>query len=388
MRILFAPDKFKGSLTATEAAAIMARGWRSAWPETEAVLHPLADGGDGSLGVLADVLVGEWKQTEARDARNRVRTVPWLWQPGCRTAWIETALVAGLAGLPAAQRQPATATSAGLGDVMNAALNEGAERIFVCLGGSATNDAGCGLAAALGFRFLDRHGDEVDPLPIHLHRVEKIIAPRHRPSAEIVALVDVRNPLLGPQGASLAYGPQKGAGPADADFLEDALRHLASLARRDLGAPDPTTPGAGAAGGTGFGIVAFLGGHLRPGFETIGRLTGLAAAVRRCHGVVTGEGRLDAQTAEGKAPAGVAHMARKAHKPVIALVGSSDTTADEAIFDAVFPLVRGGVDRDAAMRGATELLESAAAQAARSWRARPDLTMAGNRRLASEAERL
>lgn len=260
MRILFAPDKFKGSLGAREAAAIMARGWRASWPEAETVLHPVADGGDGSLDVLEAALGGEWRETPARDARGVIRPVRWLWQPTERTAWIEAARVAGLAGLSADERRPATATSAGLGDLIHAAERENARRIFVCLGGSATNDAGCGLAAALGFRFLDREGDEVEPLPVSLPRVAKIVPPRTPTGAEVIALADVRNPLLGPEGASRAYGPQKGADPAEVDFLEDALRHTAVLARRDLGAPDPATPGAGAAGGLGFGFMTFLGG--------------------------------------------------------------------------------------------------------------------------------
>lgn len=369
MRVLFAPDKFKGSLSAGEAAAIMARGWRAAWPEAETVMHPLADGGDGSLDVLAAVLGGEWRETPARDARGVIRPVRWLWQPADRTALIETARVAGLAGLSADERRPATATSAGLGDLIHAAERENARRIFVCLGGSATNDAGCGLAAALGFRFLDREGDEVEPLPVSLPRVAKIAPPLTPTRAEVIALADVRNPLLGPEGSSRAYGPQKGADPAEVDFLEDALRHTADLARRDLGAPDPATPGAGAAGGLGFGFMTFLGGCVRPGFETIARLTKLPEALELCDLVVTGEGRLDAQTASGKAPAGVAALARAAGKPVIAIVGSAEAAAGRDTFDAVYPLVGQSFDLADALRHADVRLERTAAAASRSVKA-------------------
>ena len=365
MRILFAPDKFKGSLGAKEAAAIMVRGWRASWPEAETVLHPLADGGDGSLDVLEAALGGEWKETPARDARGVIRSVRWLWQPTERTAWIEAARVAGLAGLSADERRPATATSAGLGDLIHAAERENARRIFVCLGGSATNDAGCGLAAALGFRFLDPEGDEVEPLPASLLRVAKIVPPRTPTGAEVIALADVRNPLLGPEGASRAYGPQKGADPAEVDFLEDALRHTAVLARRDLGAPDPATPGAGAAGGLGFGLMTFLGGCVRPGFETIARLTGFPEALELCDLVVTGEGRLDAQTASGKAPAGVADLARAAGKPIIAIVGSAEAAAGRDTFDAVYPLVGQSFDLADALRHAAARLEWTTAEVAR-----------------------
>jgi len=365
MRILFAPDKFKGSLGAREAAAIMARGWRASWPEAETVLHPLADGGDGSLDVLEAALGGEWRETPARDARGVIRPVRWLWQPTERTAWIEAARVAGLAGLSADERRPATATSAGLGDLIRAAQRENARRIFVCLGGSATNDAGCGLAAALGFRFLDREGDEVEPLPASLPRVAKIVPPRTPTGAQVIALADVRNPLLGPEGASRAYGPQKGADPAEVDFLEDALRHTADLARRDLGAPDPATPGAGAAGGLGFGVMTFLGGCVRPGFETIARLTGLPEALELCDLVVTGEGRLDAQTASGKAPAGVAALARAAGKPVIAIVGSAEAAAGRNTFDAVYPLAGQSFDLADALRQAAVRLERTTTEVAR-----------------------
>ena len=184
--------------------------------------------------------------------------------------------------------------------------------------------------------------------------------------AEVIALADVRNPLLGPQGASHAYGPQKGAGPDEVVFLEEALRHVADIARRDLGAPDPATPGAGAAGGLGFGVMTFLRGCVRPGFETIAQLTGLPEAVNGCDIVVTGEGRLDVQTASGKAPAGVAGLARAVGKPVIAIVGSASAETGQGIFNAIFPLLREPFNLANALRDAAVLLESKTAGAARS----------------------
>ena len=368
MRVLFAPDKFKGSLGAAEAAAIMARGWCGVWPESEIALHPLADGGDGSLDVLQASLGGEWMETAARNARGRTQPVRWLWQRGRRTGWIETARVAGLAELPTAERDPLTASSAGVGEVIASAVREGAEKIMICLGGIATNDAGCGMAAALGFRFLDGCGRDIEPVPASLLRVERIEAPPINKQIEVMALTDVRNPLLGPEGASSVYGPQKGAAPRDVEILENASRHIAEIARRDIMAPDPMLAGAGAAGGLGYGVMAFLGGQLLDGSETIGELTGLPAAVRASDLVVTGEGRLDVQTAAGKAPAHVARLAREQGKPVIAIVGSMADKAGNGIFDAVFPLVREPHDLAAAMRDAAYMLEKTAAEAARSVR--------------------
>jgi glycerate kinase len=366
MRVLFAPDKFKGSLGAAEAAAIMARGWSEGWPESEIALHPLADGGDGSLDVLQASLGGEWMKTAARNARGRSQRVRWLWQRDRMTAWIETARVSGLAELSAEERDPLTAASTGVGEVIASAVRDGAETIMICLGGIATNDAGCGMAAALGFRFLDGRGMDINPIPASLLRVERIQAPPINKLVEIIALTDVRNPLLGPEGASSVYGPQKGAAPCDVEILENALSHIVDIARRDIMAPDPMLAGTGAAGGLGYGVMAFLGGQLLEGSERIGELTGLTAAVRASDLIVTGEGRLDAQTAAGKAPAHVARLAREQGKPVIAIVGSMADEAGNGIFDAVFPLVCEPYGLATAMRDAPHLLEKTAAEAARS----------------------
>ena len=364
MRVLFAPDKFKGSLTAPEAAAAMTRGWLSVRPGTEAVVRPVADGGNGSLDVIRAALGGERKICTARDARGRTREVQWLWQPDTRTAWIETARVVGLAGLPEEQRNPLSATSAGVGEVVLAAAREGARQVFVCLGGSATIDAGCGMAEVLGARFLDHNGRAIDPLPRNLSQVAQI--QRVFLATNVTGLTDVTNPLLGPEGATRVFGPQKGATPEEVGQLEDILRHVADVAQRGLGAPDPMTTGAGAAGGLGYGILAFTGGNLANGFDAIAERTDLLSAIRDSDLVVTGEGQLDEQTASGKAPAGVARLARQQGKPVIALVGSfrRDAAASE-LFDGVISIQDETRDLVEAMQNAAKLLENAAAAAAR-----------------------
>lgn len=365
MRILFAPDKFKGSLTAREAADAMQRGWQRAWPDCETARHPVADGGDGTLDVVGETTGLQRRRTAARDARGRLREAVWLWDAPGRTAWIECSRVAGLAGLAEDERRPLTATSAGLGDLLLAAAEAGAERVMVALGGSATNDAGCGMAAAAGFGFLDGDGRRLDPVPAGLATLARIERPA-RSFPVLTGLVDVDNPLLGPAGASHVYGPQKGATPADVATLEQTLSVVAAIARRDLGAPDASTPGAGAAGGLGYGLMAFFGGQLRPGFDLVAELTGLRAAVRGADLVVTGEGRLDAQTAAGKAPAGVGRLARGCGKPVIALAGTVPLTKEaHGDFDAVLPITNEPMTLDHAMQQAGPLLEEAAARTAR-----------------------
>ena len=365
MRVLFAPDKFKGSLTAREAADAMQRGWQRGGCSDETFTHPVADGGDGTLEVIGPATGAQRRHTPARDARGRVREVMWLWDAPARTAWIESSQVAGLADLAAGERQPLGATTAGLGELLLAAAEAGAERVFIALGGCATNDAGCGMAAAAGFRFLDRTGRPLDPVPAGLAGLARIEPPA-RTFPALTGLVDVDNPLLGPAGASHVYGPQKGATPADVATLEQVLTTIASVARRDLGAPDPSTPGAGAAGGLGFGLMAFFGGQLRPGFDLVAEVTGLRAAVQAADLVVTGEGRLDAQTAAGKAPCGVARLARDCGKPVIALAGSVPLTkGNYGIFDAVLPMTNEPMTLELAMQQAGPLLEDAATRAAR-----------------------
>lgn len=366
MRLLVAPDKFKGSLTARQASEAIARGWLRAWPGCEAISHPVADGGDGTLDAIESATGARRRTTSARNARGRECEVPWLWDSTTCSAWIESAFVVGLAGLAAEERQPLTATTAGLGTLIRTAADTGAERIFLALGGSATNDAGCGMACELGYRFLDADGIAFEPIPDNLARLDRIERPSALALPPITGLVDVGNPLLGPQGASSVYGPQKGATDDDVRKLEQALTRVADVARRDLDAPDPSTPGAGAAGGLGYGLMAFLGAELRPGFDVIAEMTGLREAIESADLVITGEGRLDAQTASGKAPAGVARLARACGKPVIALAGSVPLTKeDHGAFDAVLPITNESMTLDQAMQQAAPLLEEAAARAAR-----------------------
>lgn len=365
MRILIAPDKFKGSLTASEAALRIAEGWREVFPGDKLTLRPVADGGDGTLAAVACCGHGEWVSCHAVDARGCSREVRY-WRQG-DDVWIESAAVCGLAELPSHKRNPLKATTAGLAEVLLHARSGGARRIFLCLGGSATNDGGCGMAAALGFRFFDGCGTCLDPRPCELHRLERIERPAQPFALPVTGLTDVQNPLLGHSGASHVYGPQKGALPDDVVRLEEVLARMARIAVRDLDASSPETPGAGAAGGLGFGIMTFLGGSLRGGFEVIAEVIGLPDAVKSADLVLTGEGRIDEQTAFGKAPAGVVGLARKYGKGVVAFAGSA-SIAGCGIFDAIIPIANEPMSLNDAMKNAGPLLRHASERTARAIR--------------------
>lgn len=373
MRVLVAPDKFKGSLTAVEAAQWIADGWKAAWPECEISQHPVADGGDGTLEAVAAAAGGEWHSSPTHNAQGHPHEALWLYQPQTATAWIEIARICGLAQLSSKKLDPLNATTSGVGEVLQAAYNTGARRMFICLGGSATNDAGCGMAAALGVMFIDSTGTPFAPLPSALPRLTVIQTPSTLlPNSEIFALTDVRNPLLGPHGASHVYGPQKGASPDDVLQLEAALSHVVAIVKRDFGSANILAPGAGAAGGLGFGVLTFLDGQLRGGFEAIAELTLLANHVKTADLIITGEGRIDDQTSAGKAPAGVAQLARQYGKRVIAFAGSISPNA-QSEFDSMIAIAEHSMPRVEAMRNAGHLLQAAAAQTAATMREKKTL---------------
>lgn len=246
---------------------------------------------------------------------------------------------------------------------MAQAIARGARTLYLALGGSATNDAGLGMAAALGWRFLDEGGREVPPEPRHFSTITRLVPPRDRFSVEVVALCDVQNPLLGPTGATRMFGPQKGASAEMLPVLEDALGHVADLCRAQCGADYRDTPGAGATGGLAFGLLAFCGGRLEKGFAAVERLLGLGTRIAAADLVVTGEGKIDAQTEHGKGPAEVARLARIHGRPVIALAGAVDGFPPD--FDACLSLANGPLTLAECRRNAAQLLEAAAERAAR-----------------------
>jgi len=361
MRILVAPDKFKGSLTATAAAGAIRLGWSRVFPKARYDLAPLADGGDGFLEALVTSAGGRIEKVPwVEDALFRRRSVPLGWIDGGKTAVIEMALVCGLAALAHRERKPLETTTFGLGRLLRHATRKGARRILLGLGGSATNDGGMGLAAAIGYVFLDGRGKVLPPVGGNLGKVRRIDRSSRVTVAPVVAAVDVQNPLYGAEGAARIFAPQKGATPRQVVELDRGLRHFAGLA----GERAARFPGTGAAGGAAYGLVVFTGAELRPGFDIVADALGLAERVRRADLVITGEGCLDAQTAYGKAPEQVRAMAARLRKPVFAFAGIVRQAGD---FDAAFPLIEAGDDPAPAMATAARRLQEVAARAASAY---------------------
>jgi glycerate kinase len=303
MRVLLAPQELKGSLTATEAVDAMAAGVQRVLRDAELDRAPIADGGPGTVAAVVAATRGETRRVRCRDPLRRAIDAELGLIDGGHTAVIEMAAAAGLVLLHPEERNPLGTGTEGVGDLILAALDAGASRLIIGLGGSATNDGGAGMATALGARLLD--GEEKDLPPgvgsfVRLARIDaSALDPRLR-SVEIIGATDVRNPLCGPEGASAVFGPQKGATPEQVAYLDACLAHYADIIDHDLGLNVRDVPGAGAAGGLGAGLVAFLGAELRSGFELVAEVTSLEERIARADLVLTGEGRLDRQSVYGK----------------------------------------------------------------------------------------
>ena len=345
MRILVAPDKFKGSLGAREVAENIAAGLREALPEAAIVLLPIADGGEGTAEVICAAAHGEWASCPAHDANGVPITARYAMLAHGETAVLETSEAIGLWRIPAEERAPLRASSFGAGEMLLHAARRGAKKIIVGLGGSATNDGGFGMARALGFRFLDQNGTELTGTVAELRGLARIETPLLPDFPTIIAAVDVQNPLLGQRGATRVYGLQKGSSGAELDLLEEALTHLADVVARDFGVDHRDVPGAGAAGGLGFGLLSFASAALRPGFDVVAECIGVEEAVRNADVVITGEGRMDSQTLEGKAPAGIANVARRLGKRIYAIVGQLEDSQElRGLFDGISVLSDRNVD--------------------------------------------
>ncbi len=361
--ILIACDKFKGSLGADEANAAIARGIVKRFPGARIVRRVIADGGEGFVSAAAASLTGGWIETTAHDALGRRITARYLManHQGERLAVIEMAETSGMWRIAREERDILRSGTSGTGELMRHAIEEQhADRLIIGLGGSATNDGGAGMAAALGVRFLDVVGNEIRPLPSdlseHLAAVDQSTALRMPP---VIAACDVTNPLLGPDGATRVFGPQKGADEDTMPTLESAL---ARLVEASAGWKEAEEPGAGAAGGLGFGLMRFCGAEMRSGFELIAGLTDLEKDVERADLIITGEGSLDAQSLSGKGPVSLAHMASRHGKRVIAFCGMADEAARASgCFDEIHELRSTGLPLDELIHRAAELLESLAA---------------------------
>jgi glycerate kinase len=371
MRVVIAPDKFAGTLSATEAASAISVGWRGAAPGDELILAPMSDGGPGFLDTVAAVFDGLTTAT-VQDALGRNVPAGWLLTDvgGTRIAVIESAQACGITRLAREELDPAVASSYGVGQLISVALASGARRILVGLGGTAANDGGAGLAQALGARLLDADGNDLPRGGAALERLVSVdrsgLDPRLE-GVDVIAVADVDNPLLGERGASLTFGRQKGADEQTARRLDAALARLASV----LGAEDvAATPGAGAAGGLGFGLMAFTGAVVQPGLTLVAGILGLRGKIAEADIVVTGEGRFDEQSLGGKVPVGVAAYAAEVGIPCLVLAGEVTVNAERAQAAGInkayglTPLA-GGVAE--AFAQPVYWLEKLAAQVAREW---------------------
>lgn len=330
MRIVVAPDKFKGSLTARAAGEAMARGLARAFPRAQIEVVPVADGGDGTADVLVDALGGRLVTCEVQGPDGAPVTAVYGLLPGDR-AVVELARASGLALVGAGKNDPRSASTFGTGQLIAAALDAGAKNVILAIGGSATNDGGAGALGALGVRFSDAAGKPLASGGVALAELKTIdIAPLAARLAGISLDIasDVANPLCGPDGASAVYGPQKGAGPQDVRVLDSALAHFADVVEHAVGVRLRDVPGAGAAGGAGFGFMALAGARLRKGADLILEALSFEKRLDGADLIVTGEGRLDRQTLSGKAPYAVAQAGRRRGIPVVAVAGSLGCTSD------------------------------------------------------------
>jgi glycerate kinase len=321
LRVLIIPDKFKGTLTAAEAAEAIARGWRRERAGDSLDLLPMSDGGDGFGEVTSALVKARIQYVKTVDAAHRPCVARWWWEPRQRIAIIESAAVIGLAMLPPKQFHPFQLDTLGLGAVVRAAMRRGARRCLIGIGGSATNDGGFGLARALGWEFLDTSGKLIEQWT-DLIRLERIRAPRRRRwFSSLVAATDVQNRMLGARGASRVYGPQKGLRLQDFALAERCLGRMAHVIQRELGRDFAGEPGAGAAGGLGFGLMAFLRAEMRPGFDLIARQASLERRLRTVDLVITGEGAIDRSTLMGKGVGQIGRHCRELKIPCIGLAG-------------------------------------------------------------------
>ena len=356
MTILIAPDKFKGSLSAREVADNIASGLYEVFPEAKIDIVAMADGGEGTAEVICEALHGSWVKCRAHDPLGREIETRYAYIENRKLAVMEMSEAAGMKLLRPDEFDVDRASTFGVGEMLLDATRHGANEIIVGLGGSATNDGGFGMARALGFRFFDERDNEIKAIAAlpGLQRIVRqnveVLAPSTYPEKRrllqsplqrrrVIAAADVRNSLLGDNGATRVFGPQKGVTPDKIDMFEQALAKFADVVARDLHVDFRNEPGAGAAGGLGFGLMSFCGAELRSGFDVVSEAVGLESKMKDVDLVITGEGSLDRQTLEGKTPAGVSRLARKLGKRVFAIVGraSEDREARE-LFDGVYEL--------------------------------------------------
>jgi len=369
-RILVAPDSFKGTLSAAEAAAAIRRGVARVLPGAGVEIIPVSDGGEGFLDVILPRVGGSLRTTDVSGPLPQQRVgARWGMAGSGNMAVIESAAAAGLMLIPPEKRDPRVTTTFGIGELIRHGLDEGARRFLIGIGGTGTNDGGAGMASALGAKLLDARGKPLHPGGAALERLARIdvdgLDGRISGSSFTVAS-DVTNPLAGPSGASFVFGPQKGADPASAALLDRALTRYGVSLRRALGRDIASLPGSGAAGGLGAGLMAFCNARLEPGIDVVLDATGFDAVLETSDLVITGEGKIDSQTRGGKALSGILRRARAKHRPVVAVVGSAEgdpaSYAGSEGFAALGVMAAGDTSPEEAMGDAARVLEERTAE--------------------------
>lgn len=374
MKIVIAPDSFKDSLSAQGVADAIALGWSAVWPDAQLVKCPMADGGEGTVESILAACEGQLRRTSVRGPLGTSVDAAWGWLPQSLTAIIEMAEASGLQLVARGQRDACVSSTYGTGELIRAALDAGAQRVILAIGGSATNDGGAGAMQALGVKLLDAQGQTLSPGGLALAQLARIDLSELDPRLADVRFdiaADVNNPLCGPHGASAIFGPQKGASPQQVEQLDQALGHFADQCAQVLKHDVRDEPGSGAAGGLGFAAKAFLGAQFKAGVEVVAELVGLSEAVKGADLVITGEGRFDEQTLRGKTPFGVARIARQHGVPVIVIAGTLGEGYQDLYehgIDAAFALTSGPMTLEQACAEAPRLLAERASDIARVWR--------------------
>ena len=362
IKILIATDSFKDCLSASEAGSFIGMGIQKILPDVEIKLLPVADGGEGSVAILVKATKGKLMMVDVHDPLSRMINSFYGILGDGKTAVIEMAAASGLELLEEKERNPWLTSTVGTGELIKDALNKKCNKIIIGVGGSATNEAGAGMAVALGARLLDKNGIPVFPVGGELLKVHKIDMSgfdKRITTVKFIVASDVKNLLTGPEGASLVYGPQKGADQSMAEKLDKNLVHFSGKIKEFFGKDVSAMEGAGAAGGLGAGLVAFLSAELLPGFDVIKEVIQLEEYVKWADMVVTGEGKIDNQTLYGKTPLGVARIAKVWNKPVIAVTGNLGDYTDlknNSEFDCFVPIADRPMNLEESVRRAPELL--------------------------------
>lgn len=365
LKFVFAPDSFKGSLSAEKICSLLKNIAEKIFPDCETISIPMSDGGEGAVSVVTSAMGGEIRTVPVKGPMGTIVNAQYG-VFGINHAIIEMAAASGLLLVPTDERDILRASTYGTGQLIRSALDDGYKNIYIAIGGSATNDGGIGCAAALGVRFLDAAGRELDPIPANLEKIADIdITDLHAgiPCANITVMCDVTNPLLGSEGATYIFGPQKGATKKQQKLLEKGLTNYAAVLERKFGVNVNEIPGSGAAGGLGAGLLVFLNGHLKRGIDTIMDILSFDEKICGADLVITGEGKMDYQSVYGKVASGVAMEAKKQNIPCVAIVGGMGKDASDLYkygVESIITTINAAIPIETAMEQAEELFVNAA----------------------------